>query len=74
MLIPVIQTRVQKFRRALVGEMLDGWFNLVSLVVSDNLNGNKDKSLWRSRKNGEFSTQLYEHSTVLQISFAFMYL
>ena len=31
--------------------------NLVSLVAPANLNGNKDRFLWRLRKNGEFSTQ-----------------
>ena len=41
----------------LVGERLDEWSNLVSLVVPANLNGNKDRFVWRLRKNGEFSTQ-----------------
>ena len=45
------------FRRALVGERLNKWLKLVSMVVPVTLNENKDKFLWRLGKNGPFSTQ-----------------
>jgi hypothetical protein len=51
------------FRRALVGERLSEWLDLVALVVPVTLNENKDKFLWQLRKNGSFSTQaLYRES------------
>jgi len=51
------------FRRALVGERLSKWLDLVALVVPVTPNENKDKFLWQLRKNGSFSTQaLYRAS------------
>ena len=44
------------FRRALVGERMVDWLNLVSLVVPVSLNENKDVLLWRLEKKGRFST------------------
>ena len=59
------------FRRALVGERLKEWLNLVAMVVpitlSENkdkfvwqvtLSENKDKFVWQLSKNGCFSTQV----------------
>jgi hypothetical protein len=45
------------FRRGLVGKRLSEWFRLVSIVLTINLNNNKDGFIWKIKKYGVFSTQ-----------------
>jgi hypothetical protein len=44
------------FRRGLVGERLEEWLRLVSLVVPVGLNNDNDIFIWQLKKNGMFST------------------
>lgn len=55
------------FRRALVGERLSEWLDLVALVVPVTLNENKDKFLWQLRKNGSFSTQTLNRESMKSV-------
>ena len=45
------------FRRGLVGDRLNEWLKLVSLVLMVSLNNDKDSFIWQIKKNGVFSTQ-----------------
>jgi len=45
------------FRREIVRERLKEWLELVSLVLTVNLNNDRDKFIWQIKNNGVFSTQ-----------------
>jgi hypothetical protein len=45
------------FRRGIVGDRLNEWLKLFSLVFLVNLNNDKDSFIWQIKRNGVFSTQ-----------------
>ena len=47
------------FRRALIGEKLVAWLELVALVVLVSLNENEDVFVWNLNKHGSFSFQSF---------------